>query len=209
MWFCAQSQSDSLLIETILISSSPVVPVLVSVCIWSGAPCLRHHMVCFLSRSQVKTRAFFYTVELGDRIFTLLSPPAWYSPSSHYITSTRYRPPSIRQLFLRQHQPRPPPKAKRRTDVSSCIRQPIKSRCWWAAHQSRRIFVMSFYRIWKMLYRYIFYPDLQFDSCRNCPHSTDKLSALFKWLLRDSDVSCYLKSPQPVVFFFFLLCLFV
>lgn len=150
-----------------------------------------------------KLEHFFYTVELGDRIFTLLSPPAWYSPSSHYITSTRYRPPSIRQLFLRQHQPRPPPKAKRRTDVSSCIRQPIISRCWWAAHQSRRIFVMSFYRIWKMLYRYIFYPDLQFDSCRNCPHSTDKLSALFKWLLRDSDVSCYLKSPQPVVFFFF------
>lgn len=67
---------------------------------------------------------------------SLLSPTVWYSPSSHCITSTRYRPPSIRQLFPRQHQPRPPPKAKRRTDVSSCISQPIEPRCWWAAHQS-------------------------------------------------------------------------
>lgn len=142
VWFCVRSQSDSLLIEPILISFSSAVPVLVSLCIWSGAPCLRHHMVCFLSRPQVKTRVFLNTVKLGVLIFTLLSPPVWYSPSSHYITSTRYQLPSIKQPFLRQHQPRLPPKAKRRTDVSSSISQPVESRCWRAAHQSRRIFVM-------------------------------------------------------------------
>lgn len=112
---------DLWFIEPILISSSSVVPVFVSVCLWSGAPCLRHHVVRFPSRSHVTTGAFLTLSSLMCLFFTLLSPPVWYSPSLHCITSTKYRRPSIRLPFLQQHQPKPPPRARRRTKASQCF----------------------------------------------------------------------------------------
>lgn len=137
-------------------------PVLVSVCIRARAPCLRHHLVSFLST----TSRFLFSNNVM-LILTLLSPLVWYSPSLHCITSTKYRPPFIRQPFPRWHRPRPPQKGKRRTDVPPGLH---------SASPTQQLQIST--EFGKCLNPPLFfYTDLEFDSCWNtfhweasCPH---------------------------------------
>lgn len=131
---------DLWFIEPILISSSSVVPVFVSVCLWSGAPCLRHHVVRFPSRSRMTTGAFFTLSSLMCLFSTLLSPQFDILPLCTVLHQqsigrplSGYRPCSNTSQSHHQGQ-------------KEELRHPR-----WAEHHSRRRFLIYFYTIWKML----------------------------------------------------------
>lgn len=131
------------------------------------------HRVCVTTwyvfpPDNMTTRAFLTLSSLVCLFSTLLSPPVWYSPSLHCITSTKYRPPSTRLQFLQQHQPKPPPRAKRRTKASQCFSHQV---LMGRTSQQLQISDIFLHNLKNVIYCSVFYTDLEFDWCRNHLHS--------------------------------------
>lgn len=186
-------------IEPILISSSSVVPVFVSLCIWSGAPCLRHHVVRFPFTSHMTAGAFLTLSSLVCLFFTLLSPQFDILPLCTVLHQQSIGRPlsgycSCSNTSQSHHQGQ---KEELRHLTASVIR------CWWAEHHSSRRFLIYFYTIWEMLYTaplYFFTPILNLIAVGiiYIPLISFLSAFVLQWLQRDSKISlCYLKSHQP------------